>query len=104
MQIECRFFGPFRDDVGAEQVEFETDADTYGELLRELEREFPVLEGRLIEESGEGEGGAESSEGAELAGEVAVTRNRTNIRHHEGLETPVEPDDVVRMIPSVYGG
>lgn len=100
MQIECRFFGPFRDDVGEEQVEFETDADTYGELLRELEREFPVLEGRLIEDGED----SENSEGADLAGEVAVTRNRTNIRHHEGLETPVEPDDVVRMIPSVYGG
>ncbi|MGZ0746321.1 MoaD/ThiS family protein [Haloparvum sp. AD34] len=103
MQIECRFFGPFRDDVGAEQVEFETDAATYGELLRELEREFPVLEGRLIEEEGDN-GASEADEGADLAGEVAVTRNRTNIRHHEGLETPVEPDDVVRMIPSVYGG
>lgn len=103
MQIECRFFGPFRDDVGAEQVEFETDADTYGELLRELEREFPVLEGRLIEEEGDSEA-SDADEGADLAGEVAVTRNRTNIRHHEGLETPVEPDDVVRMIPSVYGG
>lgn len=103
MQIECRFFGPFRDDVGEEQVEFGTDADTYGELLRELEREFPVLEGRLIEERGDSEK-SDAGEGTGLAGEVAVTRNRTNIRHHEGLETPVEPDDVVRMIPSVYGG
>lgn len=100
MQIECRFFGPFRDDVGEEVVEFETDAATYAELLRELERELPVLEGRLIDDGED----SENTEVADLAGEVAVTRNRTNIRHHEGLETPVDPDDVVRMIPSVYGG
>jgi len=91
VQIECRFFGPFRDDLGEEQVDFETDADTYGELLCALEAEFPVFEGRLVEDD-------------DLAGEVAVTRNRTNIRHHDGLDTAVEPDDVVRMIPSVYGG
>lgn len=91
MQIECRFFGPFRNDVGVESVDYETDADTYGELLREIEAEFPVLQDRLVEDG-------------ELAGEVAVTRNGTNIRHHDGLDTPVHPDDVVRMVPSVYGG
>ncbi|WP_096389253.1 ubiquitin-like small modifier protein 1 [Halopenitus persicus] len=91
MQVECRFFGPFREDVGERSVEIETGAATYGDLLAELENRYPSLGGRLI---------ADGS----LVGEVAVTRNRKNIRHLEGPETPLRDGDVVRLTPSVYGG
>ena len=91
MQVECRFFGPFRDDVGERTHVHETDADSYGDLLRELEAEFPVLEGRLVD-------------GEAVAGQAAITKNGTNIRHRGGLTTAVEEGDVVRMTPSVYGG
>ena len=91
MRVECVFFGPFREDVGLRDLEYETDAETVGELLAELEAEYPVLEGRLIEGDG-------------LAGETVVTKNKKDIRHLEGLETVLEVNDVFRLVPSVYGG
>ncbi|SDX70267.1 ubiquitin-like small modifier protein 1 [Halopenitus persicus] len=91
MQIECRFFGPFREDVGERSIEIETAAETYGDLLAELEDRYPELSGRLID-------------GGSLVGEVAVTRNTKNIRHLEGPETPLRDGDVIRLTPSVYGG
>ncbi|SEH47274.1 MoaD family protein [Halopenitus malekzadehii] len=91
MQVECRFFGPFREEVGERSVEITTDAETYGDLLAELEDRYPGLSGRLI---------ADGS----LVGEIAVTRNRKNIRHLEGPDTRLTDGDVVRLTPSVYGG
>lgn len=93
MQIECLFFGPFREDVGEKTVHYETAADTVGELLRELEADFPSLEGRLVNDDGTG-----------LAGRTVVTKDTKNVTHLEGLETPLEEDSVIRLVPSVYGG
>ncbi len=91
MQLECLFFGPFREDVGEEAVDWETDAGTVGDLLAELETEYPVLEGRLVD-------------GDDLAGETVVTKNKKDVRHIDGLETELEDGDVYRLVPSVYGG
>lgn len=91
MNVECRFFGPFREEVGSRTITIETDARTYGELLAEIETRYPELERRLVRDGS-------------LVGEVVITKNKRNIRHADGLETPVEAGDVVRMVPSVYGG
>ncbi|GAB3423331.1 hypothetical protein GCM10027435_29160 [Haloparvum alkalitolerans] len=93
MHVELRLFGPFRDDAGTESVALETDAETYRDLLREVEARYPSLSGRLLD-----------AEDGDLAGEVVVTRDGKNVRHLDGLDTPVSDGDVVRMIPSVYGG
>ncbi len=93
MEIECRFFGPFRDAVDDERVVLDVDLDTYGELLTLLEQRYPGLDGRLLDEETRG-----------FAGSTVVTRNGTDLRHLEGMETPVRDEDVVRAIPSVYGG
>lgn len=91
MQVELRFFGPFREEAGVDTVDFETDADAYGELLREIEAAYPSLEGQL-------------HGGDAIAGNTVVSRNKRDLRHLEGLDTPVTDGDVVRLIPSVYGG
>ena len=93
MQFECIFFGPFREDVGEKTVHFETDAESVGELLLELESAYPVLEGRLVDEAA-----------WNLAGETVVTRNKRDVRHVDGLDTRIEGGDVFRLVPSVYGG
>lgn len=105
MEIECRFFGPFREAAGEKEVALSVDsgradgdgdgifADTYRELLAALESRYPDLDGRLLDEAG-----------TDLAGRTVVTRNKTDLRHLDGLDTPVEDGDVVRLIPSVYGG
>lgn len=90
MNIECVFFGPFRDTVGQKTLEYETDADTVGVLLAELRELYPDL--RPIVEDGE------------LIGKIAVTINGTHIHHLDGLQTPIEDGDVVRLTTAVYGG
>ncbi len=94
MEVECRFFGPFREDVGRERVTLDVDdGETYGDLLARLEERYATLEGRLVD-----------AEDTTLAGSTVVTRNKTDLRHLDGLETTVEDGDVIRAIPSVYGG
>ncbi|WP_247000844.1 MoaD/ThiS family protein [Halosolutus gelatinilyticus] len=93
MRVTCVFFGPFRDDVGEKTVHFETEVETIGGLLRELEAEFPALEGRLA-----------AADGSGLAGDTVVTKDERNVVHLDGLETRLDPDAIVRLVPSVYGG
>lgn len=94
MNVECRLFGPFRDDVGEEHVGGEYDeGTTAGDLLRDLEGRYDELAGRLVDE-----------DAATTAGPTVVTLNEKNIKHLDGLETELEAGDVVRIVPSVYGG
>lgn len=94
MNVECRLFGPFRDDVGEEHVGGEYDeGTTAGDLLRELEAAYDELEDRLVDEAAQ-----------TTAGPTVVTLNEKNIKHLDGLETELEDGDVVRIVPSVYGG
>lgn len=93
MNVECRFFGPFRDDTGTKRTVVETDARTYADLLETLVDRYPALSDRLP-----------AQDAVDLEGDVVVTKNGTDLRHLEGLSTPVEDSDVVRMVPSVYGG
>ncbi|QLG26785.1 MoaD family protein [Halorarum halophilum] len=91
MQIECRFFGPFREATGTERTLRETDVGTVGALLSDLEGEYPELAGRLV---GDGE----------PAGSTVVTKEKRDVRHLDGLDTELEDGDVIRLVPSVYGG
>ncbi len=93
MEVECRFFGPFRDAVDDDRMILDVELDTFGELLTLLEERYPELGGRLLDEDGDG-----------FAGSTVVTRNETDLRHLDGLETELEAGDVIRAIPSVYGG
>ncbi len=93
VQLECVFFGPFRDAVGEKTVRYETEAETVGDLLTDLETAFPGLEGELV-----------ADDGAGLAGDTVVTKDQRNVVHLEGLETELDPDAVIRLVPSVYGG
>ena len=91
MQLECVFFGSFREAVGEKTVRYETSADTVGELLSEFEATYPELEGELVADDGDG-----------LAGTTVVSVDDRDIRHLEGLETPLEDDAVIRLTPSAY--
>ncbi|MBP1987734.1 ubiquitin-like small modifier protein 1 [Halolamina salifodinae] len=94
MQVESKLFGPFRDDAGAEDVGGEYDpGTTVGELLRELEADYPSLEGRIVDPDSDG-----------TVGSTVVSVNEKNITHLDGLATELEASDVVRIVPSVYGG
>lgn len=110
MRLECVFYGPFRDAVGAKTVTHETDAETVGDLLAELEAAYPSLEGELLDEPTDGERRSERTDRsgrddrAGLAGDTVVAVGGRHVTQLDGLETPLEPGVEVRMIPSVYGG
>lgn len=94
MDVECKLFGPFRDDAGVEDVGGEYDpGTTVGELLRELEDDYPTLEGRIVGE-----------EVDETEGSTVVTVNEKNVNHLDGLATELADGDTVRIVSSVYGG
>jgi molybdopterin synthase sulfur carrier subunit len=93
MQVECVLFGPLREAVGEKRVRVGGEHATVGELLAHLEREYPDLEGRLLDDSG----------GALVDG-LAVTLNKTHVQHIDGVGTELADGDVVRMTPAVYGG
>lgn len=91
MQVECRFYGPFREEVGEKRVVRETDAGSVGELLEELSSAYPVLDGRLVDDE-------------EIAGSTVVTKGKRDVRHLDGIATGLDEGDVIRLTPSVYGG
>lgn len=91
MQIECVFFGPFRESVGEKTVRVETEGETVGDLLRDLEDTYPALEGELVD-------------GDSFAGSTVVTADKRDVRHLDGLETELDETAVYRLVPSVYGG
>lgn len=91
MEVECAFFGPFREDVGDKTVRIDTAASTVGDLLAEIEARYPDLEGRLLEDD-------------EVRPEIAVTLNEKHVQHVDGVETTLADGDVLRLTPAVYGG
>ncbi|QKY19961.1 MoaD family protein [Halolamina sp. CBA1230] len=94
MNVDCKLFGPFRDDAGVEDVGGEYDpGTTVGALLRGLEAEYPSLEGRIVDE-----------EGGTTEGSTVVTVDGKNVKHLDGLDTELDDGDTVRIVPSVYGG
>lgn len=90
MNVECVFFGPLREAVGEKTVVRDTDAETVGDLLAELEAAHPEMQS-LVEDG-------------ELVSGLAVTLNTRHVRHLDGLDTGLAEGDVLRLTPAVYGG
>lgn len=90
VQVDCVFFGPLREAVGQKTVRREAPP-TVGELLAELEAEYPDLAGTLVDDAGP-------------AGDIAITVNQTHLQHLDGLATDLADGDVVRLTPAIHGG
>jgi len=84
------FFGPLRETVGEKTVVRDTDSETVGGLLAELEGAYG-LEGRLLDDDG-------------AVAEIAVTLDGRHVQHIEGPDTPLADGVTLRMTPAVYGG
>lgn len=92
MNVELRFFGPFRDAVGEKTIGREVSREaTVGEVLSGLAEDVPELDDIL-------------RDGDELSGSVNVTVNKRNIKQLEGNETVLSDGDVLRLAPPVAGG
>jgi molybdopterin synthase sulfur carrier subunit len=70
----------------------QVDADTVGEALDELAAKYgDEFEERLLEDG-------------ELRRFVNLYVNGDDVRHGEGLDTPVDDDDEISILPAVSGG
>jgi MoaD family protein len=91
MPVEVRLPTILRAHVGG-APSVAAEGKTVGELFDGLMAKYPSLKGQLITESGD------------LHKFVNVYRNDDDIRYTGRLDTPVEENDVVSIIPAVAGG
>ncbi|MFA1609473.1 ubiquitin-like small modifier protein 1 [Halobellus rubicundus] len=91
MSLQLRFFATFREAVGTKTITRDYDADTVGDVLVALEREFEGLAGEILDDGA-------------VRPQVNVLLNGRDIEHQSGVETPIEPDDTLSIFPPVAGG
>jgi sulfur-carrier protein len=91
MPVEVRLPTILRSHAGGAPT-VTVEGSTVGELFDGLVARFPGLKGQLVTESGD------------LHKFVNVYRNDDDIRYTGRLDTPVEDNDVVSIIPAVAGG
>lgn len=74
------------------QGEVTVEASTIGELIEALDREFPGIKERLVDENGE------------IRKFVNFFVNDEDIRFLQGKDTPIKDGDTVAIIPAIAGG
>jgi molybdopterin converting factor small subunit len=72
--------------------EIEVNAETVGVALDQLTTQYPSLRKHLFTEEGD------------LRSYVNLFVNDEDIRHLNGMETSVSPEDRLMIIPSIAGG
>jgi molybdopterin converting factor small subunit len=80
-----------RPTVGGERV-VAADGATLRELIQNVDSQHPGFAGQLLE-----------TDGAQRRF-VNIYVNDEDIRYLKGLDTPVEPGDVISILPAVAGG
>ncbi|MCL4541649.1 MAG: MoaD/ThiS family protein [Chloroflexi bacterium] len=91
MSIHVRIPSPLRRLTNGES-EVEVQGATLREAVAALEQQYPGLNGRICEETGE------------LRRFVNIYVNGEDVRFLQGLETPLKERDEVSIVPAVAGG
>jgi sulfur-carrier protein len=91
MSILVRIPTPLR-SVTKGNAEVQATADTVGALVDDLERQFPGLRDRLVDEAGE------------LRRFINVYVNEDDIRFLDGKKTGLKSGDQVSIVPAIAGG
>jgi len=86
-----RIPGSLRQQVGGAST-LEVDGATVREILERLGADHPAIRGRLLDDRGS------------LRRFVNVFVDDEDIRHRDGVHTPVEPGQRVSILPAVAGG
>ena len=73
-------------------AEVPVTADTVEDLIGDLERQFPGLRDRLVEEGGE------------IRRFINIYVNQEDIRFLQGAKTALKPGDEVSIVPAIAGG
>lgn len=90
VNVECVLFGPLRESVGEKTLRLDLDdGATVADLLERLADEHEDL--AFFDDGG-------------LRGDRTITVDRRDVRHLDGLATPLSEDDTVRLTTAVYGG
>ncbi|HYB42995.1 MAG TPA: ubiquitin-like small modifier protein 1 [Candidatus Methylomirabilis sp.] len=72
--------------------EVQVTAPTVGALIDDLERQYPGLRDRLVEEGGE------------IRRFINIYVNEEDIRFLQGAQTALKPGDEVAIVPAIAGG
>lgn len=91
MPVRVRIPTPLR-AVTKGAAEIHAQADTIADLIDDLERQFPGLRERLMEEGGE------------LRRFINVYVNQEDIRFLQGKGTTLKDGDEVSIVPAIAGG
>jgi molybdopterin synthase sulfur carrier subunit len=75
-----------------EKDEVDINASNVGELIEELENQFPGIKERLCDENGE------------VRRFINLYVNNEDIRFLDGVSTGLNKDDIVSIIPAIAGG
>jgi molybdopterin synthase sulfur carrier subunit len=73
-------------------AEVQADADTVGGLIDDLERQYPGLRDRLVEEGGQ------------IRRFINIYVNQEDIRFLDGSKTALKQGDEVSIVPAIAGG
>jgi molybdopterin synthase sulfur carrier subunit len=73
-------------------AEVKAAGDTVDGIVADLERQFPGLKERLVDESGE------------LRRFINIYVNEEDIRFLDGKKTTIKETDVVSIVPAIAGG
>jgi molybdopterin synthase sulfur carrier subunit len=91
MPVQVRIPTPLR-SLTKGQAEIPAKGDTVGALVEDLERQFPGLRERLVDEGGE------------LRRFINIYVNEEDIRFLEGQKTALKDGDHVSIVPAIAGG
>jgi molybdopterin synthase sulfur carrier subunit len=78
--------------VAKGNAEVKAAGDTVDDVVADLERQFPGLKERLVDESGE------------LRRFINIYVNEEDIRFLDGRKTGLKETDVVSIVPAIAGG
>jgi len=91
MAVRVRIPTPLR-AMTKGSADVQVTADTVGDLIEDLERQFPGMRERLVEESGE------------IRRFINIYVNQEDIRFLEGAKTALKQGDEVSIVPAIAGG
>ena len=73
-------------------AEVQVTADTVEDVIQDLERQFPGMRERLVEDGGE------------IRRFINIYINQEDIRFLQGAKTELKPGDEVSIVPAIAGG
>ncbi|MGH7326351.1 MAG: ubiquitin-like small modifier protein 1 [Candidatus Rokuibacteriota bacterium] len=91
MPVTVRIPTPLR-SITKGNAEVKAAGDTVADLVEDLERQFPGLRERLVDEGGE------------LRRFVNIYVNEEDIRFLQGRKTALKDGDQVSIVPAIAGG